>query len=97
MDPQQMSPQQQVTTGMEVYDANGDKVGTLDQPPVRDGALVVQKGFFPHDIYVPLSAISRMMSNGIYLTLTRDELNGGQYKNPLAAGTEGATGIRNGG
>lgn len=97
MNPQQMNPQQQFTTGMDVYDSNGDKVGTLDQPPVRDGALVVQKGFFfPHDIYVPLSAISRTMSNGIYLNLTKDELNGDQYKNLPAAGatTTAAPGVR---
>ncbi|HKS69682.1 MAG TPA: YsnF/AvaK domain-containing protein [Ktedonobacterales bacterium] len=97
MNPQQMNPQQQFTTGMDVYDANGDKVGTLDQPPVRNGALVVQKGFFfPHDIYVPISAISRTMSNGIYLNLTKDELNGDQYKNLPAEGaaTTAAPGMR---
>lgn len=83
MNPQQQNPQQQFTTGMDVYDANGDKVGTLDQPPVRDGALVVQKGFFfPHDIYVPLSVISRTASNGIYLSLAKDQLNGDEYKHP---------------
>lgn len=94
MNPQQMNPQQQFTTGTDVYDANGDKVGTLDQPPMRDGALVVQKGFFfPHDIYVPLSAVARTMSDGIYLNLTKDQLNGDQYKNLPIAG-ETATGMR---
>ena len=92
MNPQQMNPQQQFTTGMDVYDLNGDKVGTLDQPPLRSGALVVQKGFFfPHDIYVPLSAIARTASNGIYLNLTKDQLNGDQYKNPPTAGETAAT------
>lgn len=91
MNPQQLNPQQQFTTGMDVYDANGDKVGTLDQPPVRDGALVVQKGFFfPHDIYVPLSAIARTASNGIYLNLTKDQLNGDEYKHPPTGVSSGA-------
>lgn len=96
MNPQQMNPQHQFTAGMDVYDANGDKVGTLDQPPLRDGALVVQKGFlFTHDIYVPLAAISRTMSNGIYLNLTKDQLDSDRYKNPPRAGAaEMATGER---
>ncbi len=91
-----MNPQdQQFVTGTNVYDSNGDKVGTLDQPAVRRGALVVQKGFFfPHDIYVPLSAVSRTSPDGTYLNLTKDQLNGDQYKQLPTGAQTGAVSQR---
>lgn len=88
LNPMTSQQQNQFVTGTDVFDTNGDKVGTLDQPPVRDGALVVQKGFFfPHDIYVPLSAASRTTPDGIYLSLSKDQLNGDEFKQPPAAGS----------
>ena len=66
-----------------VYDANGDKVGDVSQYQPGDGYFVMTKGFFfPKDLYVPLNAIQRATTDGVYLSLTKDQINNQNWDNP---------------
>ena len=46
-----------ITTGADVFGADGEKVGTV--AAVYPGYIVVEKGFFfPTDYYIPMSAVA---------------------------------------
>src|SRR5688572_25645743 len=82
----------QIRDGAEVYGADGEKVGKIVN--VRDDHVVVEKGFFfPHDYYVPLSAIARGDGDDVYLTLTRDEALEQGWDVPPAGSDEWGGGI----
>jgi len=60
-----------ITTGADVFGADGEKVGTV--AAVYPGYIVVEKGFFfPTDYYVPMSAIASFDNDQVYLNLARD-------------------------
>lgn len=79
--------------GTTIYDTSGDKVGTLNQYDAQGNYLVAQKGLlFPHDIYIPLSAVERSDADGIYLNLTREDLRDERYKTaPALSATSSMT------
>jgi len=94
-----------VTPGTDVYDASGDKVGSVQEYNPQANCIVVQKGIiFTKDLYIPLSAIDSRDSDGLYLNLTKDQLKDDRFASPPAynAGTAdttattatGATGAR---
>ncbi|MGZ6391803.1 MAG: DUF2382 domain-containing protein [Ktedonobacterales bacterium] len=89
-----LTSSQQFVEGTPVYDRAGEKVGTIDQPNPQGNMLVVKQGFlFTHDIYIPMSAVTRADPDGIMLNLTKDELKSERYATPIAstATTEPAT------
>lgn len=93
--PEPMSPS--VTEGTPIYDAAGDKVGVVGGPTGTHNYIVAQKGWlFPKDIYIPLGAIRSAGPNGVYLTLSKDELKDERYQNRPVAGTEVAAAGRPG-
>jgi len=59
--------------GMDVFGANGDKVGSIQE--VGNDYVVVEKGFFfPKDYYIPWSAIEGVTEdNDVYLFVTKEE------------------------
>ena len=59
--------------GMDVYGADGDKLGSIDG--VFADYVSVKKGFFfPEDHYVPISAIQGVDEDDkVWLTVTKDE------------------------
>ena len=60
-----------IITGVEVFGADGEKVGTV--AAVYPGYIVVEKGFFfPTDYYIPMSAVASYDNNQVYLNLTKD-------------------------
>ncbi len=66
---------QQFIEGEAVFDADGDKVGAVQEYNAQDGYLVVQKGWlFPKDLYIPVGAIQRNDAEGVYLSLHKDDL-----------------------
>jgi uncharacterized protein (TIGR02271 family) len=71
-----------ITTGAEVFGADGEKVGTVAE--VYPGYIVVEKGFFfPTDYYIPMSAIASADNNQVYLNLAKDAaLNSGWDAQP---------------
>jgi len=61
-----------LTAGMDVKGSDGEKVGTVQD--VQGNYVVVSKGFFfPHDYYIPFSAITTADEDNVYLNVTKDE------------------------
>src|SRR5829696_10425897 len=57
--------------GVDVYGADGDKVGTVSA--VYPSYIVVEKGFFfPTDYYIPMSAIASYDADRVYLSVSKD-------------------------
>jgi uncharacterized protein (TIGR02271 family) len=83
---------QPILEGTSVYDAGGDKVGTVSEHNAQGGYLVVHKGWlFPKDVYVPLNAISRTDADGVYLNMYKDDLKNQNWDTPPAgAGMAGS-------
>lgn len=80
-DPMQPS----ITPGTDVYDNNGDKVGSVQQYDPQAGYMLIQKGvLFTKDLYIPVSAIERTTTDGIRLTLSKDDLKEDRYAAPPA-------------
>jgi uncharacterized protein (TIGR02271 family) len=68
----------QIQTGTDVIGSDGEKIG--DVAGVANTYFVIEKGFFfPTDIYVPMSAVSSLDEDGIRLSLTKDEIENGDY------------------
>jgi hypothetical protein len=89
----------QIVIGMTVYDANGDKIGTVLQYDRTGGWFQTEKGvFFPRDRYIPFSAIDRIGPSGIYLSTTKDYVEA-MYDQPpfvnvdLVAGPAGVAAV----
>lgn len=69
-----------ITPGMNVYDANGDKVGSVQEFNPQANMMVVEKGFiFTKDLYIPTRAISNSSGNDLYLNVTKDDLKNDRY------------------
>jgi len=67
-----MDFQTQDLTGMTVRGSDGDKVGKIVE--VSSNYVVVEKGFFfPSDHYIPMSAISSVGDDEVYLSVTKDQ------------------------
>ncbi len=72
-----------IAPGTDVYDANGDKVGTVRQYNPQTSYLVLEKGtLFKKDLYVPVSAINRTTRDGIQLNLFKDDLKADRFTAP---------------
>lgn len=73
----------QLVNGTPVYDTDGSKVGDVSQYQEGDGYFVMTKGFFfPKDLYVPMSAITRATTDGVFLNLTKDQIKNQNWENP---------------
>lgn len=80
---------QRITDGMTVYDVNGDKVGTVSGANASSGYFILQKGLlFPHDYYVPMSAVSRIDPDGVYLNVEKDDIKNRGWDNPPVGGQQ---------
>ncbi len=61
-----------LSKGMDVKGSDGEKVGSVQD--VQGDYVVISKGFlFPHDYYVPVSAITSADEKNVYLNVTKDE------------------------
>ena len=59
--------------GWDVYGSDGEKVGDVSE--VREGYFVASKGLvFPHEHYIPFSAITRVEHDRVYLNVTKDRI-----------------------
>lgn len=62
-----------IEQGTTVYDVNGDKIGSVED--ITGNMLVIQKGlFFPKDLSIPLATVRQTSPDGIYLQLTKDQV-----------------------
>jgi hypothetical protein len=72
---QQPSASVSVPAGATVYDVSGEKLGKVSGGIVLGDYFRLEKGLiFPHEYYVPKSAIARMDADGVYLNVTKDEM-----------------------
>jgi len=90
-----MSERVTLQPGMDVYGADGDKIGSIGE--VSDDYILVAKGFFfPKDYYIPIDAIEGVdPDNRVYLTVRKDDaLNQGWDQMPdlTATSTSGLAG-----
>src|SRR5579863_3275585 len=85
---QNMTGNQQFAEGTPVFDAGGEKVGTVSEHNVQGGYLVVRKGWlFPKDVYVPLNVIQSNNADGIYLSMYKDDLANQNWDDPPMGGS----------
>lgn len=90
------SGQVPISPGTDVYDANGEKVGTVKQYNPQASYMVLEKGMlFKKDLYVPVSAIDRTTTDGIRLSLFKDDLKADRFTAPPTSGASGASGMAN--
>lgn len=76
----QQGSMSQIIDGMAVFDAAGEKVGTVRGYDTQAGILDVEKGWlFPRDFYVPAAVVDRSDAEGVYLTIYKDDLSSGRY------------------
>jgi len=74
-----------IQQGWDVYGSDGNKIG--DVASVGSNYVHITKGLlFPKDIYVPDDAISRVESNAVYLTVSRDQVDKMGWNEPPAGG-----------
>ena len=78
---------QLITYGQRIYDADGNKLGTVALYDTRTGWMTVQKGaFVHHELYIPFRAIATIDGREITLALSKDDLLA-SYTNPPARTT----------
>jgi uncharacterized protein (TIGR02271 family) len=64
----------EIDNGWDVFGADGEKVGDVHE--VQPHYLVVSKGFFfPTERYVPVSAISNVEHDRVYLNVTKEQID----------------------
>lgn len=74
-----------IANGMAVYDANGDKVGTVRNFDPQDGYLDVHKGLLiTKDFFVPVEAVEKTEQDAVYVRLSKEALSSGSYNQPPA-------------
>ena len=89
MPPNSMS--QQFSEGTPVYDVNGEQMGTVSKHGLVENTLVLYKSkFFHRDIQVPLSKVQRSDSKGIYLSVSKNQLQHERYAAPPVIAESGA-------
>jgi uncharacterized protein (TIGR02271 family) len=82
----------QITSGMAICDAAGEKIGTLTGADAQGRYLQMQKGtLFAKDRFIPASAVDHITPNGIYLNVTKAALSAATFDQP-AVGAAGAAG-----
>ena len=85
--------------GLKVYDANGTKVGRAYQYVEGSDWIMVEKALTFEDLYVPLTAITSMDGDSLYLRLPRGVLEDAFAVKPgtvtldVTAGSAGATAV----
>jgi len=68
----QSSEQWQPAEGMDVYGADGEKLGQI--VAIDTNSIMVEKGFFfPKDYYIPRTAIASIDGENVYLLVGKDE------------------------
>ncbi len=81
--------------GTPVYGSDGEKIGEIAE--VQPEHFVIEKGFiFTTDIYVPITAIASRDGEGVRLSLTKQEVENGDWSTLTGqddrSGTYAATG-----
>jgi uncharacterized protein (TIGR02271 family) len=71
----------QIGIGSDVYGSEGDKIGSVAD--IGSNYFIVEKGFlFTTDVYVPMSAVTNVDEDGIYLNVTKDAVEDQGWDSP---------------
>jgi hypothetical protein len=74
---------QRIADDMTVYDVNGEKIGKVTGSSANADYFTLEKGLiFHHDYYVPMSAVSRLDPDGVYLNVAKDDIKNRGWENP---------------
>jgi hypothetical protein len=74
---------QRIADGMTVYDVNGEKIGVVRGYMTNSAYFTLEKGlFFPHDYYVPMSAVLRVHPESVYLNVRKDDIKNRGWDDP---------------
>ena len=69
--------------GAPVFASTGEHVGVVDVPPVQGGHLtIVQGALFIHVRYLPLQFVRKQDATGVYLTLSKAQVQEERWKTP---------------
>lgn len=80
----------EIGIGADVYGADGDKIGSVED--VGSDYFLVEKGFlFTTDVYVPLSAVTNITDEGIYLNVRKDDVDQQGWTRPPAEARDART------
>jgi len=86
----------EIDHGWDVFGADGDKVG--DVADVQPHYITVSKGFiFKTDMYIPVSAITNVADDRVYLNVTKDQVESqGWDRMPTGNETDWDRGVQSG-
>jgi hypothetical protein len=83
----QSSGSQRLVDDMAVFDVSGEKVGKVSG--ASGDYFTLEKGLlFTRDYYVPMSAVSRIDPDGVYLTVRKDDVKNRGWENPPVGGQQ---------
>lgn len=92
MNAQRNFASQSIAPGSVVYDASGNKIGTVQDFDTQGHYLVVEKGWlFPKELYIPASAFGRVNNDGVYLNINKDEIQSRNWDTPPTTTQTAAT------
>ena len=75
----------QVRTGIDVYGADGEKIGTVAD--ASNNYFVIERGYlFTTDLFVPTSAVAAVLDDRVELNLTKEQIERGNYTSPIGDG-----------
>jgi uncharacterized protein (TIGR02271 family) len=78
---------QPIPLGTNVFDVNGEKVGSVSGYNAEGEYLTIQKGWLlTHDIYVPSRTIGRVIASEVHLNLSKDDLKAQSWATPPPRG-----------
>jgi hypothetical protein len=85
----QISANQSVPAGATVYDISGEKLGKVSGGIALGEYFRLEKGLlFPHEYYVPKSAIARIDPDGVHLNVTKDDVKTSGWDHPSTESVE---------
>ena len=83
----QTTTQMPIELGTNVYGSDGEKIGSVAE--TQNQYFVIEKGFiFTTDIYIPMSAVAGRHEDGIRLSMTKDEIEHGDWSSPPVLGDQ---------
>jgi hypothetical protein len=72
--------------GADILDKAGEVVGSLHTVDGQKGYLAVLKGvFFTKGIFLPITAVDHVSTDGIYLNLAKEDLRDTRFEMPPEA------------
>jgi hypothetical protein len=79
----QASASPSIPAGATIYDVSGEKLGKVGAGIALGDYFRLEKGLlFPHEYYVPKSAISLIDAEGVHLNVTKEEMKNSGWENP---------------